>query len=68
MRVLFTLAGYMGAACLVVAPWVIDSPEGKLAAMSGLALLTIQAVDLKAWNLIILNLAGIAGYYFAYLG
>lgn len=47
------------------APFFIDSNSGKLLAIGGLFLLTIQAFDLKAWNLVLLNLTGIMGYFYA---
>jgi hypothetical protein len=65
---LITWCGYLGAAALAVAPFTIDTPEGKLMAIAGLALLTLQSLDLKAYNLTFLNLAGIAGYSFSYFG
>ena len=47
------------------APFYIDTPAGKATAIIGLALLTVQAARLKAWNLVLLNFAGIAGYTFS---
>ena len=43
----------------------IDTTGGKLIAIAGLTLLTIQAIDLHAWNLIILNTLSTGGYWFA---
>jgi len=65
---LITWCGYLGAAALAVAPFTIDTPEGKLMAIAGLALLTLQSVHLKAYNLTFLNIAGIVGYTYAYTG
>jgi hypothetical protein len=53
---------------MCVAPFFIDTLPGKLCAIAGLLLLTIQALDLKAYNLIILNVVGVAGYTFSILG
>ena len=63
---MIALCAYLGAACMMLAPWTIDTPQGKLMAIAGLTLLTVQAIDLKAWNLLLLNLTGIAGYFYAY--
>ena len=59
--------GWLGAACLVIAPPIIDMNIGKLLAISGLALLTTQAVNSKLYNLVCLNVLGIAGYLYAYM-
>jgi hypothetical protein len=53
---------------MCVAPFFIDTLTGKICAIVGLALLTVQALDLKAHNLILLNLIGMAGYTFSILG
>jgi hypothetical protein len=50
---------------MCVAPFFIDTAAGKICAIVGLALLTIQALDLKAYNLVLLNLVGTAGYIFS---
>ena len=55
----------MGAGCMALAPFAIDTDAGKLAAIAGLVLLTIQALDIRAYNLVFLNLAGIIGYTYA---
>ena len=44
------------------APFLIDSPTGKVMAILGLALLCLQAFDKKCYNLIILNSIAIFGY------
>lgn len=59
------LAGYVGAALMCGAPFFIDSDGGKFCAIAGLALLTLQAVDLRAYNLVALNICGIIGYTYA---
>jgi hypothetical protein len=53
---------------MCVAPFFIDTLPGKLCAIAGLLLLTIQALDLRAYNLVLLNLVGIAGYTFSSMG
>ena len=50
---------------MALAPFAIDTDAGKLAAIAGLVLLTVQALDIRAWNLVFLNLAGIIGYTYA---
>jgi len=62
------VAALLGTGALCVAPFFIDTLPGKLCAIAGLLLLTIQALDLKAYNLIILNVVGVAGYTFSLLG
>lgn len=62
------LAGILGTGAMCVAPFIIATPQGKLLAIVGLAFLTVQALDLKAYNLIFLNAVGIAGYTFSMLG
>jgi len=59
------IIGWAGAACMSLAPFAIDTDAGKLAAIAGLVLLTVQALDIRAWNLVFLNLAGIIGYTYA---
>ena len=59
------IIGWCGAGAMALAPFAIDTDAGKLAAIAGLLLLTIQAVDIRAWNLVFLNLAGIVGYSYA---
>lgn len=58
----------LGTGAMCIAPFFIDTMPGKICAIAGLGLLTIQALDLKAHNLIFLNLIGIAGYTFSILG
>ena len=61
------IIGWCGAGAMALAPFAIDTDEGKLAAIAGLVLLTVQALDIRAWNLVLLNLAGIIGYSYALL-
>jgi hypothetical protein len=62
---LFSLINWIGAAALVAAPFLINYSSGKLLAMTGLALLTLQAYRLRAFNLVFLNMAGILGYSYS---
>lgn len=57
--------GYCGAALMVASTFKINTTAGKLIAMAGLTLLTVQAIELQAWNLIILNTLSTGGYWFA---
>ena len=54
MRLLRTLADWLGAGALCVAPFIIDSTEGKILAIAGLALLTLQAIRKECYNLVCL--------------
>ena len=62
---MIALMGWLGAGCMALAPFAIDTDAGKLAAIGGLTLLTLQAIDGKLWNLVFLNIAGIGGYTYA---
>ena len=59
------IIGWCGAGAMALAPFAIDTDAGKLAAIGGLVLLTVQALDIRAYNLVFLNLAGIIGYTYA---
>tara|TARA_B100000508_G_scaffold33813_1_gene26194 strand:+ start:102 stop:302 length:201 start_codon:yes stop_codon:yes gene_type:complete len=59
------IIGWCGAVCMALAPFAIDTDAGKTAAIGGLVLLTVQALDIRAYNLVFLNLAGIIGYTYA---
>jgi len=58
MRI-FDICGYTGSAFMVAFSFTFN----PLLAILGLALLTVQAVDAKMWNLVILNLVSIGGFY-----
>lgn len=60
-----TLMAWIGTACLCLAPFTIDTPEGKAMAMVGLVLLTLQAIEKKCYNLVTLNTIGFIGYGYA---
>ena len=57
--------GWMRAACMAAARFVIDTNEGKLMAICGLAFLMLQAIESRLWNLVALNSFGIIGYFYA---
>lgn len=59
---LVNASAWIGTALMGAAPFLIDTPAGKIMAIAGLALLCLQAYDKKCYNLIILNLIGIFGY------
>jgi hypothetical protein len=60
-----TLMAWIGTACLCLAPFTIDTPEGKAMAMVGLMLLTLQAIEKKCYNLVTLNTICFIGYGYA---
>ena len=64
---MIAVIGWIGALCMAGAPFIIDTDAGKIIAISGLVLLTVQALDIRAMNLVLLNLAGIIGYSYALL-
>lgn len=53
---------WTGALALAFAPFMIDSIHGKMLAIFGLSVLTLQCYKLKAWNMVAINLIGIGGY------
>jgi len=62
---MLTAIAWVGTVCMAVAPFLIDTLIGKLLAISGLALLTVQAYDARLYNLMLLNTIGIIGYIYA---
>jgi hypothetical protein len=55
--------GWVGAIALALAPYHMPGVRGYWLACVGLALLTVQATRLRAWNLVGLNLISIVGYW-----
>ena len=55
--------GWVGACALALAPYHMPGVRGYWLACVGLALLTVQATRLRAWNLVGLNLISIVGYW-----
>jgi len=62
-----TLEGWIGAAALAAAPFLIDTPAGKTLAIVGLCLLSIQAIRAKMWNMVAANAVSITGFMYALL-
>ena len=62
MKLANKLADWTGAAALIVAPFFINYNSGKVLAIIGLLLLSVQAYRLKANNLLMLNFVGVLGY------
>jgi len=58
-------ASWVGAVCMMAAPFIIDTDAGKLLAIAGLSLLTLQAIATRCYNLVLLNIVGIGGYFYA---
>ena len=56
---------YIGTIFMMVSPFFIDSIEGKIGMLIGLALITIQTQKTKQYNLSLLNLVGFCGYLFS---
>tara|TARA_R110000744_G_scaffold59176_2_gene123258 strand:- start:192 stop:389 length:198 start_codon:yes stop_codon:yes gene_type:complete len=59
-----TFSGYTGAVLMAIFAFTMQ----PLIAIVGLTLLTIQAIDAKIWNLVILNLISIGGFLTNYMG
>jgi hypothetical protein len=49
----------------MIAPFMIDTVEGKALAILGLSLLTLQSLQTKCYNLTLLNITGILGYVYS---
>ena len=58
-------ASWLGAVCMMAAPFIIDTDAGKLLAIAGLSLLTLQAIATRCYNLVLLNIVGMGGYIYA---
>ena len=56
---------YFGTACMMLSPFVIDMWVGKVGMLLGLTLITIQTQKTKQYNLSLLNLVGMAGYFYS---
>ena len=65
--ILIRIMGWIGAVGLMTAPFFIDTIAGKAAIVFSLALLTIQMVKVKAWNMVLANTVSIAGYCWSIL-
>ena len=58
---------YVGSAVAAIAPFFIDSTEGKIAEIVGLSVLTAQVWRKRQYNLVILNTISVIGYIVAIL-
>lgn len=56
------VCSWLGAACMMLAPFIIDTDAGKITAIIGLILLTLQAIRTRCYNLVLLNITGVIGY------
>ena len=56
---------YLGTGLLMVGPYFIQTPAGKIMSAVGLSLLTVQTQKTKSYNLSLLNAVGIVGYIFS---
>jgi hypothetical protein len=62
---MISLLSWLGAFCMMAAPFMIDTTAGKLLAITGLALLTLQSIKTRCYNLTLLNITGILGYVYS---
>ena len=56
---------YIGTICMMAGPFVVNTVEGKIICITGLALLTVQTQKTKSYNLSLLNAVGICGYLYS---
>lgn len=62
---IIAFCSWTGAVCMMAAPFIIDYDEGKILAIVGLLLLTIQAAHDRLYHLICLNLVSMGGFSYA---
>ena len=62
MNRLVSVSSWIGTALMGAAPFLITTALGQVMAMLGLALLSLQALEKKCYNLILLNTIGAFGY------
>lgn len=62
---MIALVGWIGAALMCAASFNIDSDAGKMSAIVGLVLLTLQAAANRCYNLVLLNAVSIGGFSYA---
>lgn len=58
------LFAWLGAAGISAAPFIIDTDFGKWLAIFAVICLTVQAVHLRAYNLVAMNTISILGYIY----
>ena len=56
---------YIGTAFMMISPFFIDTNQGKIGMLIGLALITIQTQRTKQYNLSLLNFVGFCGYLYS---
>lgn len=56
---------YIGTLFMMISPFFIDTNEGKVGMLIGLALITIQTQKTKQYNLSLLNFVGFCGYLYS---
>ena len=56
---------YIGTFCMMAGPFFVNDLSGKILRITGLALLTIQTQKTKSYNLSLLNMVGISGYFYS---
>ena len=62
---MIAIVGWIGAALVCAASFQIDSDAGKMVAIAGLVLLTLQAIANRCYNLVLLNAVSIGGFSYA---
>jgi hypothetical protein len=62
---MIAIMGWVGAALMCAASFQIDSDAGKMVAIAGLVLLTLQATANRCYNLVLLNAVSIGGFSYA---
>jgi len=50
---------------MMISPFFIDTNQGKIGMLIGLALITIQTQRTKQYNLSLLNFVGFCGYLYS---
>jgi len=56
---------YIGTAFMMISPFFIDTNQGKIGMLIGLALITVQTQRTKQYNLSLLNFVGFCGYLYS---
>ena len=56
---------YIGTIFMMISPFFIDTNQGKIGMLIGLALITVQTQKTKQYNLSLLNFVGFCGYLYS---
>ena len=56
---------YIGTFFMMISPFFIDTNQGKIGMLIGLALITVQTQRTKQYNLSLLNFVGFCGYLYS---